>query len=399
MATVFVVFAVASAGVAGLAGGENREDHTVRQEDECFEVTPLEGTDSVKAFYDYHTPFPDNPYTTEQGESYSSEGTVDLQEERTSLLFLYRDADGTLSLVMVHGSFGDGDGGSASFRIAGLPEDGRWAVKDDEYDGPSNYDRWGHGSTTARIDWTWGENATDGGAFEGLGDDFVVRVDPAFNEDAALYGQYYDGTVEDWQVLSGDRSDPDRTSLDLTEPVTISTEPCDDETTTTEDRDRDRDRDTEDRDEKTERDEETEEEEDRDETEEDRDERTERDDDRDEEKEDDDREEEREKEEDEEDDVRDEEKEDEEDDDRDEEREKEEDEDRDDDRDRDDDGDWEDDRDEEGDNDRDRDRNDGPFGDDGPFDDGPFGDDGSPFDDDGPVDDDDWPFDDDEEDR
>jgi len=37
-----------------------------------------------------------------------------------------------------------------------------------------------------------------------------------------LYEQFYNGDVEDWQVLSGDRSNPERTSLNLSEEVTVT---------------------------------------------------------------------------------------------------------------------------------------------------------------------------------
>ena len=234
---VVVVLAVVTAGAVGVAGAQTNgsqstDAYSIRQDGQCATITPLTGNDSAKEFYAYNLPYPDNPYATGLNESYSSEGTTDLQQNRTSLLFLHQSADGNLSLVMVHGTKGEGtDGGAASFEITGLPADGAWTVKDDDYNNSHNYDRWNHTNTTAAVDWTWGGNATDGGVYAGLGDDFRVTIDPAFNEEAALYGQHYNGTVEDWQALSGERTDPDRISLDRTEPVIISTEPCDDSTT------------------------------------------------------------------------------------------------------------------------------------------------------------------------
>ena len=228
---VLVIVAWVAIG-PGVAAGQSTGSYSVQQDDRCVAVTPLSGDESVLEFYGYESTFEDNPYTTSIGPGFSSVGTLDLQVPETSLLFLYSDSAGILSLVFVHGSREGGvDGGSASFDVTGLPADGRWAVKDDEYDSPNNEDDWTHGDTTAEIDWTWGRSATDGGAFEGLGDEFNVTIDPAFNGEAELFGQTHDGLVDNWTVLSGDREAPNRTSLDLEENVTVSSEPC--EATTT----------------------------------------------------------------------------------------------------------------------------------------------------------------------
>jgi hypothetical protein len=128
-------------------------------------------------------------------------------------------------------------GGSLTAEVAGLPADGEWAVRDDDYGGPDNYDNWTLNETGGQIDWTWNQDKTDGGAYEGLGDEFTITVDPSFNEDAELYGAFYDGTVTDWTTLSGDRADPDRRALDLSEPVRISTRSCEDLTADSEDGD------------------------------------------------------------------------------------------------------------------------------------------------------------------
>lgn len=240
IATTTLVLAASMTGASGVgvATAQESEPVTVRQDGECFRITPLEGNRSVKAFYDYRSTIEGNPYTTVPGPGFSSEGTVDLQRPETSLLFLHEDPNGTLSLVVVHGARETGeDGGAASFEMTGLPEDGTWAVKDDEYDSPNNTDSWRHGPTTAAVDWAWGESATDGGAYAGLGDDFAVTVDPAFNAEAALFTRSDWGVVDDWEVVSGNRSDPARTELDRFEPVTISTEPCDGSTVDTTDDD------------------------------------------------------------------------------------------------------------------------------------------------------------------
>src|SRR5699024_11313849 len=84
----------------------------------------------------------------------------------------------------------------------------------DSYDGPRRYDRWKTNDTTATIDWTFDGGRADGAVFGTLGDDTDIEIDPAFDGDAALFGKHYDGTIEEWQALSGDRSNPTRTSLD-----------------------------------------------------------------------------------------------------------------------------------------------------------------------------------------
>ena len=219
--------ALAASGPVTVASAQADEPFTVRQEEQCYPVSPLTGNQAVFEFYDYRSTFPENPYTTQNGSGFSSEGTIDLQRADTSLLFLYEDAVGTVSLVMIHGDRERGDyGGAVSFNITGLPADGRWAVKDDEYDSDENLDRWQHGQRTAQIDWVWSRSATDGGAYEGLGDEFNVSIDPAFNAEAALFTQGDWGAVDDWQLLSGSRANATRIPLDRYEPVSISTTPC-----------------------------------------------------------------------------------------------------------------------------------------------------------------------------
>lgn len=228
VASVCVGFAAADAVDSSVAQQSNDETYAVEQGDDCYEITPISGNESVKEFYDYRTPYPDNPSTNSTGQSYSSEGTHELQRPNASALFLYEDQTGNLSLVFLHGADENASqGGSVSFAIAGLPDDGTWAVKDDEYDNGHNYDNWTHGSNVDRIDWTWDAGKTDGGAYAGLGDEFDVTIDPAFNEEAALDGEYYNGTVTSWSVLSNGRESPDRIALQ-NQAVSITSGGCDD---------------------------------------------------------------------------------------------------------------------------------------------------------------------------
>lgn len=205
---------VGGALATGTASAAESASFHLTQGEHCIPLRPLRGDDPVKAFYDY------------RNERYSSHGTQSLQRADTSLLFLYEGPKG-VSLVFVHGKLGgSGDGGSVSFDISGLPSSGEWLVEDDSYDGQRRYDRWKTNDTTATIDWTWDGGRADGAVFGYLGDDTDIEIDPAFNEDAALFGKHYDGTIEDWQALSGDRSNPTRTSLDRSTPVRIESGPC-----------------------------------------------------------------------------------------------------------------------------------------------------------------------------
>jgi len=206
----------AGLATAGTTAAANRQ-YVLEQAGNCQPITPLTGDVPVGELYDWGT----------GDQLFSSAGTTDLQEPETSLLFLYRGPDG-LSLVIVHDKREDGTpGGSATMTFTGIPVDAEWVVQDDKYDGSSNYDRWEVGDTTATVDWTWDEGRTDGGALRGLAvDDLELRIEPAFGEDAALYGQYYDGEITDWVALSGTLDDPDRRALALDEPVTIRTGSC-----------------------------------------------------------------------------------------------------------------------------------------------------------------------------
>lgn len=220
-------------GPAIATGHRTDSEYVIVQGDRCVPVRPLRGQEPVEAFYDYQLP---EKYVTEangasagSGPTYSSAGTTALQRARTSIAFLYQGPE-TLSLVVVHGSAADDDGGSVTFRLSGLPENGAWVVKDDRYRNPDtgdlrSFDRWQVGGTDHRIDWTWGSAGTDGGAFAGLGDDFEVVVDPAFNAAAALHGEHYEGTVTDWEFLVGSDGE-ERIALRMDEPIRIVAAPC-----------------------------------------------------------------------------------------------------------------------------------------------------------------------------
>jgi len=215
---------------------EGSDAYVATQGSETVEISPLKGNMTVQELYDYRLPSRyDNEFDNEalngatypeNGPYYGSAGTGNLQQADTSTMFLYDGPNG-LSFVVVHEGGASDDGGSATFEISNLSESGQWVVKDDLYfrdDGQkanSNYDIWDVNSSTHTIDWTWGGGGEDGGAFQPVGEDFSFTIDPAFNEESELYEQFYNGDVEDWQVLSGDMNNPERTSLNLTQEVTV----------------------------------------------------------------------------------------------------------------------------------------------------------------------------------
>lgn len=222
-------------GSAATAVGQTDPTYAVVQGGTCTPVRVFQGDEPVETRYGYHLP---EQYVSEEngasaGEpTYASTGTTDLQRTGTSVAFLYRGPNG-LSLVFVHGSLDARDAGSVTFRVSGLPSSGRWLVKDDLYRVPAtgelaagNHDRWDVDGTDHRIDWTWGAAGTDGGAFGYLGDAFDVVVEPAFNEAAALYGEHYEGTVEEWAFVSATAEGPTYLSLAMDEPLRIRTGGC-----------------------------------------------------------------------------------------------------------------------------------------------------------------------------
>ncbi|AQL44214.1 hypothetical protein BV210_16505 [Halorientalis sp. IM1011] len=171
-------------------------------EKKFLKLTPLKGSIPVEELYGW-----DRTH-------YSSTGTKPLQRENTCTMFFYEGPDGDVSLVIVHEKWtGDNDGGAASFEFLGLPEDGSWTVRDDDYDASSNYDEWETDGKHQTVHWTWAGGRNDGGAYGPLDDDLYFRIDPSFNEEAELYGEEYEGEVEKWQVLSGRLDDPERHTL------------------------------------------------------------------------------------------------------------------------------------------------------------------------------------------
>lgn len=219
---------LASAGVA--AGGNAKREsasaqaggtHGFVQNSECVSLSPVTGDLPVEEFYKYR----------QGGTRFSSAGPITaLEQERTSRLLLYRGPDDVLSLVVIHGNHHIEDipegGGAVSFTFDGLPADGEWAVQDDRYEGPDQFDRWELDGNRATIHWTWQGGRTDGAVFSGLGENFSITVEPRFNEDAELYEEHYEGDVEAWEALGGNQTNLDVVSLAMDAPVVIESNGC-----------------------------------------------------------------------------------------------------------------------------------------------------------------------------
>ncbi|ADD06975.1 uncharacterized protein Nmag_3425 [Natrialba magadii ATCC 43099] len=210
------------------------DSYVIEQDGFCQQIEPLSSGGTVESFYDYR-----NHETHPEGvdRMYSSYGTEHLQEDDTSILFLHEGTDG-VSLVTVHDRVdGNSSGGVATFDIVGLPAESEWVVQNDNYTGETNMAEWYSGDGWLGASWIWAEERTDGGAINGgLNDAFAATIHPMFNEDAEhydnddLYDPDYhdDGEIDDWEILSGDADNPDRTDIpSLDEPVTIRTGTCD----------------------------------------------------------------------------------------------------------------------------------------------------------------------------
>jgi hypothetical protein len=210
---------VSSGVVTAQSAPQGTDEFAVIQGDECFSIDPLgDGSQSVEEFYDYRT-----PSTDPSSYSYSSFGTVHLQEDDTSSLFLYEGTNG-LSLVLIHGQYdGDSPGGAVTMQFEGLPRDGEWVVEDDSYDGRD--DEFSHNGPSSRITWVYTDGRSDGAAFRGgLSDEFDIAIDPAFN-DAADF-RLYDGEITEWQVLSATDDGYERTPIATNQSIEITSGGC-----------------------------------------------------------------------------------------------------------------------------------------------------------------------------
>ncbi|SFR96544.1 hypothetical protein SAMN05216559_1637 [Halomicrobium zhouii] len=240
---------LAAGGVTGaVAAQEDDGSYRISQADQTVAVEPLTGDRPVEELYSYRLPDQYEGvgvHDVAGGPYYESAGTRGIQQESTTITFLYDGSEG-LSLVTVHGKAtttsdgsesgnggsADGEsggGGSVTWDVAVDAADADWLVRDDQYwdretgeRAASNFDNWDVDGDHHRIDWTWSGEATDGGVLGYLDDASALVIDPSYNEQATLYEEHYAGDVADWQFLSGDDDDLDRFALALDEPLGVA---------------------------------------------------------------------------------------------------------------------------------------------------------------------------------
>ncbi len=166
--------------------------YTVTQDGIEKEVVPIVNMENVEDFYNYS----------------SSSANTGLELSNTSILFLFEDENGNVSLVMIHDAPNDGSGGKAVFNFEGVPTGTDFVVRDDPL---------GEEAILPTSTWQWNDDNTDGGALSGsLNEAFTITITPEFPDSGGLTP----GKIDNWQFLTGDTSS-DPVNLDLTMPVTI----------------------------------------------------------------------------------------------------------------------------------------------------------------------------------
>ncbi|WP_136717247.1 PKD domain-containing protein [Halorientalis salina] len=213
----------ASTDLAQSNDTDSEESFAIRQGGECYEVRPLgDGTQTIEDYYNYST-----------AADFSSAGTTALQDNQVSNLFVYHGSEG-YSLVFLHDEYADdaAHGSTLTMEFSGLPADGEWAVRDDYYtiDNQTQDDDYTIEETYTKIDWKWTDDRTDGGAFRGLtaSEEVSITIDPAFNEAADHWGDWYsaggDDRVESWRLYT-DRETTQELEMDSN--VTVTRSSCD----------------------------------------------------------------------------------------------------------------------------------------------------------------------------
>lgn len=197
-------------GLPGGGGGQSRDQRT----QDCVPIRGFRSDEPVTDFYGY---------ISNASRPNSQQSNTGLEEPGVSRLFFYRGPRG-LSLVIIHGGGEGEEGGAATFEVTGLPPSGEWVVLDDSYEGAT--DNFQLSGSRAVLNWTWGaQGRNDGAVFRGLGEEFEIRIDPAFNEAAAL-DPVGDGRITEWQLLSATDGGFEAYSLPLDQPVVLGTDGC-----------------------------------------------------------------------------------------------------------------------------------------------------------------------------
>jgi hypothetical protein len=174
------------------------DDYTVTQGSTSQVITPLTKQESAASFYDYS--------------DFEAHTDPNVELANETVLFLYKSQNtGKLSLIVIHH---DGENPidpnnyqykEASLTFSGIPPSAQVAVEDDPED--DDY------TLNSSISWGWPDYRTDGIVITDLGEDFTITVDPNF-----ITG------INDWKIATGDINNPTYVSMDMTEPLEITSE-------------------------------------------------------------------------------------------------------------------------------------------------------------------------------
>jgi PKD repeat protein len=178
-----------------VGGDPSAREIALRQDGEEYRVVALSNGQRIEQFYDYGNAKINSP--------------LPIAKSDHSRLFFWDGPEG-LSLVVLHDKGRDGSGAAVSFDFEGLYSNGSWVVKDDS----------GDFTNRTQADWAWNERKTDGGAFRGGLYDRQLTIDPRFNE-AARSSPLSPGSIDTWEVLTGQATDPRALTLEMNESVTI----------------------------------------------------------------------------------------------------------------------------------------------------------------------------------
>jgi hypothetical protein len=180
---LLVAAMIAMAAVFTVRAESARADtiYTITQNGIETPITPLTGTDSASAFFNY----------------YNSSSHTGHELADKSVLFLYEDTvTNNVSLVIIHDAItGDPDGGSATWTIDGLPAGGTVLVSDD----PGEFIN-GTGANVGKAfgTWNWLSAYTDGGVIYLL-DDPAISTIPL---NVTIDGTFNDG-ISEWVLFAG----------------------------------------------------------------------------------------------------------------------------------------------------------------------------------------------------
>lgn len=181
-----------------LGGTPDTQRIVVEQGNESHAVVPMSNGQRIGEFYDYGNSQINSP--------------LPIFESDTSRLFFWAGPEG-LSLVVLHDEPSDGSGGAVDLAFDGLQfDEGSWIVKDD----PNDFDS---GSRT-RPAWTWNQRRTDGGVFRGGLTNSTIGITPYFNDEASN-DPLTSGKLDEWQLLTGQATDPRTIGLSMDEPVSV----------------------------------------------------------------------------------------------------------------------------------------------------------------------------------